>query len=124
MSSTTIIEKDHTRIAKYNGKPEEYQRWQITFMAVLRQRNMPELVGHIHDADQTPKDDDECEDENGVMDPLRLNIKEQNKRAFVFLITTMERNTDEAKLAFNTISAMQQWQMGMLMGISSSLGRT
>ena len=37
---------------------------------------------HIHDADQTPKDDDECEDENGVVDPLRLKIKEHNKRAF------------------------------------------
>ena len=108
MSSTTITEKDHTRISKYNGKQDEYHRWQITFMAVLRQRNMPELVAHIHDADQTPKDDDECKDANGVVIPLRLKIKEQNKRAFSFLITSMERNTDEAKLAFDTVSATQQ----------------
>jgi len=108
MSSTTIIERDHTKVSKYNGKPEEYQRWQITFMAVLRQKNMPELVGHIHDSDQTPNDDDECKDENGIVLPLRLKIKEQNKRAFAILITSMARDTEEAKLAFDTVSATQQ----------------
>ena len=82
---------------------------------------MPALVGHIHDADQTPKDDDECEDENVVMVPLRLKIKEQNKRAFAFLITSMARDTEEAKLAFDTVSVRSKRQMKILMEISSRL---
>ena len=59
MSATTTTEKHHTRVPEYNGKQEDYHSWQVIFLAVLRQKNMPELVAHVHDSDLTPKDDDE-----------------------------------------------------------------
>jgi len=115
-SATTTTEKDHTRIPKYNGKQEDYHRWRVMFLAVSKQKNMPELVANVHDSDLTPKDDDECEDENGVAIPLRLKIKEQYKQAFAILITSIATDTEEAKLAFDTVAANQQATRGYVDG--------
>ena len=70
MSSTVPTEKETLVFPKYNGKKEDYHRWQALFMAIFRQKKMPELLAHMKDDLVTPKDDDLCEDEHGQEDPV------------------------------------------------------
>ena len=54
------------RFPKYNGKKGDYHRWQALFMAIFRQKKMPELLEHLKDDVVTPKDDCTCEDAHGT----------------------------------------------------------
>jgi len=115
MSSTTTTDKDYVRIDKFDGKPETYTRWQATFMAILENKNIPEVLAHVYHATSiTPKDDDEFKDENRVVIPKKLKVKEQNSRAYGLFLTSMAKDMEEAKLSFDTV----------LMGRNASLGYT
>jgi len=117
MSSTTATDKDYVKIDKFDGKAETYPRWQAMFMAVLDQKNLQELIDHVdHDTAVTPKDDDNCEDGNGIVIPERLKVKEQNRRGFALLITAMSTATDKAKLAFDTVKATIDKTLGYARG--------
>jgi len=70
MRSSTAMDQDFVKIYKFSGKPETYTRWQATFMAVLENKNIPELLAHVYHATAiTPKDNDDCKDENGDVIP-------------------------------------------------------
>ena len=58
MSSMVPTEKETLRFPKYNGKKGDYHRCQALFMAIFRQKKMPELLAHLKDNLVTQKDDD------------------------------------------------------------------
>jgi len=117
MSSSITSEKDLIKVPKFNGSPDTYPRWQAMFMAVLDQKNLSELIDHVdHDTAVTPKDNDDCKDEAGIVNQERFKVKEQNKRAFSLLITSVSTDTDEGKLAFDTVKATKDKTLGYARG--------
>jgi len=105
MSSTVPTEKETLRFPKYNGKKGDYHRWQALFMAIFRQKKMPELLEHLKDDVVTPKDDCTCEDAHGQVDPVLIKIQEQNKKGYAILLSSVAADTDEEKVAFDTVLA-------------------
>ena len=112
MSSTVPTEKDTLRFPKYNGKKEDYHRWQALFMAIFRQKKMPELLAHLKDNLVTPKDDDLCDDANGQVDPVLIKIQEQNKKGYAILLSSVAADSDEQKVAFDTVLANEDEAAG------------
>ena len=68
MSSMVPTKKETLRFPKYNEKKGYYHRWKALFMAIFRQKKMPELLTHLKYNLVTPKDDELCKDANGQVD--------------------------------------------------------
>jgi len=74
----------------------------------LHQKNLVEILVHLRDDTQTPRDDDDCEDISGIVDTSRLKLKEQNGRAYALLVTSIAPDTDQAKLVFDIVQATER----------------
>ena len=53
-------EKDNFKIKLFSGNEKDWERWEAIFQAVLFQKELGEIVEHLSDDDETPKDDDDC----------------------------------------------------------------
>ena len=105
---STAPQWDFLRAPTFHGEKEEYDRWKTQFLAVLNQKDLEEIVAHLRDDEDTPREDDDCKDESGSVDTAKLKIKQQNKRAFAILITSMAAKTDQERLTFDTVAATER----------------
>ena len=109
-------ERDSFKIKLFSGNEADWETWESVFVSVLTQKDLEEIIEHLYDNDETPKDDDDCMDEDGNLDTRKKTLKSQNKKAFAFLLTSINTTTDQGKTAFSMVNRYRNKALGYKQG--------
>ena len=109
-------ERDNFKIKLFSGNEDDWEQWESVFGAVLFQKDLGEIVEHLSDDYETPKDDDDCLDEDGNLDTWKKTLKSQNNKAFAFLLTSINTNTAQGKTAFGMVNRFKDKTLGYKQG--------
>ena len=58
---TMVTENNLLRVPIFDGTEKSWLYWSETFLAILEQKDLSELVAHVYDDHETPQDQDDCE---------------------------------------------------------------
>ena len=110
----TSEDKDF-KIPKFDGTKEGWVYWKKTFLSVLTQKGMKDLIKAIRtDGVEIPVESDDCmEDvERGdlavpVLNQAKMDLKNHNAKAFAMLICNLNLSKTSGKMAFNLVDSFQ-----------------